>query len=174
MTVPPARQNHPAARFIPPRLAMKIATYSDWQAGRSSSTDRVCLLAGVEPYKDGLSAQRFPASTRSNCGTAPDRVDSFRFHRRPDGKHQPPAQRLHIFGCRYEIVMRRIKLLLCGILYCMYGKDFSRKVPNFTKKHNYRRSRWLCLCGHSAWFSLYKKLERLPHQALQRLDDQIF
>ena len=24
MTVPPARQNHPAARFIPPRLAMKI------------------------------------------------------------------------------------------------------------------------------------------------------
>ena len=132
MTVPPARQNHPAARFIPPRLAMKIATYSDWQAGRSSSTDRVCLLAGVEPYNDGPSAQRFPASTRSNCGTAPDRVDSFRFHRRPDGKHQPPAQRLHIFGCRYEIVMRRIKLLVCGILYCMYGKDFSRKVPNFT------------------------------------------
>ena len=89
---------------------------------------------GWLPCNDGLSAQRFPASTRSNCGTAPDRVDSFRFHRRPDGKHQPPAQRLHIFGCRYEIVMRRIKLLVCGILYCMYGKDFSRKVNRFFAK----------------------------------------
>lgn len=95
---------------------------------------------GWLPCNDGLSAQRFPASTRSNCGTAPDRVGSFRFHRRPDGKHQPPAQRLHIFGCRYEIVMRRIKLLVCGILYCMYGKDFSRKVPNFTTLRKNGRS----------------------------------
>ena len=129
MTVPPARQNHPAARIIPPRLAMKIATYSDWQVGRSSSTDRVCLLAGVEPCNDGLSAQRFPASTRSNCGTAPDRVGSFRFHRRPDGKHQPPAQRLHIFGCRYEIVMRRIKLLFVVSYIVCTAKISLAKYP---------------------------------------------